>query len=94
MTDKPLSDITQAEFDSNMRVVGISSIVVTIGMLLAIGYMVLNLLERPPDTQMTFVIIFLAFILIGVFNLATTMAKQYLRLRKDLWDVMKAVNDS
>ena len=91
MAEKQLMEMTQDEFDRTMKMTGLAGVVVTVGILLAIGYAVFDLLEGPVETQTSFTLIFLAFVLIGVTNLTVILSRQYLQLRKDVWDVLRTV---
>jgi len=94
MGDKPLAELTVKEFDDSMKLTRISGIVVTLGVIVALGYLVLGLLEKPQEAQLGLILILLSFAIIGLFGLAVSTGNQYLRLRRDLWDVLQKIDQS
>jgi hypothetical protein len=94
MAEKSLAEMTAKAFDTDAKIVKFSGIVATVGVIVAVGFVVSDLIEAATETQVSFTLILVAFLFVAVFGNAMALANMQLRLRRDLWDVMHEISKS
>jgi len=94
MAEKSLAEMTAKEFDTDAKIMKVAGVVVTVGVIVAVGYVVMDLVEAATETQVSFTLILVGFLFVGVLGNAVTLANSHQRLRRDLWDVMQELRKS
>jgi len=94
MAEKSLAEMTAKQFDSDAKMVKISSVIVTIGVIIGVYYLLRTLTQAATETQVSFTLILAGFAIVAVFLIAVALWNVQMRLRRDLFDVMQEVRRS
>ena len=94
MADKSLAEMTAKQFDSDAKIIKISGVVLTIGVMIGVYYLLGVLIRAASDTQVTFTLILVGFAMVAAFGNAMALANMQMRLRRDLFDVMQEIRRS
>ena len=93
-TRKPLAELTEKDLERDMLVNRISAAIATLGMFVAVGYVLFAVLGAPQERVLVALLLFTALNLVASFAGLMSQATASLERRRELWEMAQQLKQS